>query len=103
MALTDEQLVEVKDAPRHFPSRPAVSTLWRWMLRGVAGIRLESVKVGGLKRYTSIEAIQRFIERTTCADEARRKAASGGADNDPPGERTPEQSRRLERRGLLPK
>ena len=38
----------------------------RWRLRGVHGIRLESVVVGG-RRMTSHEAIERFIERTTAA------------------------------------
>jgi hypothetical protein len=34
----------------------------RWRTRGIRGIVLETVKVGGT-RYTTAEAIQRFIER----------------------------------------
>jgi Protein of unknown function (DUF1580) len=42
--------------------RVAPATAWRWALRGVGGVRLESFKVGGL-RYTSREACQRFLDR----------------------------------------
>jgi hypothetical protein len=44
------------------PGRPHASTLLRWALRGVKGVKLETVIVGG-RRFTSLEAIQRFIER----------------------------------------
>ncbi len=46
-----------------------VSTVVRWMATGVAGgsIKLESVKIGG-KRYTSVEALERFAERCTTPD-----------------------------------
>ena len=39
-----------------------VSTLHRWQLRGVRGIRLETWMVGG-RRMTSREALVRFLER----------------------------------------
>jgi transposase len=38
-----------------------VSTIWRWILRGVRGQKLESALIGG-QRYTSEEAVQRFVE-----------------------------------------
>jgi hypothetical protein len=44
------------------PGRPHTSTLVRWALRGVKGIKLETVVIGG-RRYTSVEAIERFITR----------------------------------------
>lgn len=66
--LNAEQLVAVVEIPKHIPGhRPHVSTCWRWIQRGIRDIRLETLLVGG-KRYTSVEAIQRFIERTTTAD-----------------------------------
>jgi hypothetical protein len=43
-----------------------VGTIYRWMLRGIRGIRLETVLVGGI-RYTSREALERFIAATTAA------------------------------------
>jgi hypothetical protein len=59
-----------------------VSTLWRWSLRGVKGIRLETVMIGGI-RYTSREALERFVARTTAA-----------ADGTTPTIRTPAQRQR---------
>ena len=38
------------------------STLWRWTSRGIRGVRLEHVKLGG-RIITSLEAVQRFSER----------------------------------------
>ena len=37
-----------------------VSTLWRWSSRGVRGVKLETVRMGGLI-YTSKQALQRFF------------------------------------------
>jgi hypothetical protein len=42
------------------PGNPHPSTLVRWALRGIRGLKLETVVIGG-RRYTSIEAIHRFI------------------------------------------
>ena len=46
------------------PSHPPhIATVWRWALYGVCnGIRLESIKIGG-QRFTSREAIGRFLVR----------------------------------------
>ena len=41
-----------------------VSTLYRWIHRGVGGIRLEAVKIGRTV-VTSVEALQRFADRVT--------------------------------------
>ena len=62
--LSSESLISLKDACAYLPGRPHISTMWRWIKRGIAGIRLETVKVGG-KRFTSVEAIERFIASTT--------------------------------------
>jgi hypothetical protein len=42
------------------PGKPHVTTLYRWALHGVRGVRLETVIVGG-RRFTSREAIGRFL------------------------------------------
>lgn len=44
----------------------SVSTVWRWTLRGVRGVKLESFAVGG-RRYTTAEAFARFVDSTTAA------------------------------------
>lgn len=65
--LANETLLLLRDVPRHLPFRPNgkrlnISAVYRWTMRGVRGVVLETVKVGG-STYTSREAIQRFSER----------------------------------------
>ena len=71
------------------PGDPHVSTRWRWALRGVRGARLESIVVGG-QRFSSDQAVQRFIARlndhehtpaepTRAAEDADRELAAAGA------------------------
>jgi hypothetical protein len=70
--------------PRRRKSRPThVSTIHRWRQRGVDGVRLEAVRLGGTW-VTSLEAYARFcdaltrqattnampVERTRASDEA---------------------------------
>src|SRR4051812_43788931 len=45
--------------------RPHVATLYRWAQRGIRGIRLETIRVGGTL-CTSAEAIQRFFQQLSC-------------------------------------
>lgn len=49
--------------------RPNISTLHRWATRGVRGVVLETVAVGHV-RYTSIEAVQRFLAAKPAAPAA---------------------------------
>jgi hypothetical protein len=64
--LMNEDLVRLSDAAWDLPHRPHTSTLFRWMKRGVRGVRLEAVRVGG-GWFTSREAVRRFIVATTAA------------------------------------
>ena len=68
--ITSESLISLKEACASLPGRPHISTIWRWIQRGIDGIRLETVKVGG-KRFTSAEALERFIQATTAASGGR--------------------------------
>ena len=43
-----------------------VSTINRWRLRGIKGVRLETARIGG-KSVTSLEAGDRFNEAVTAA------------------------------------
>ena len=61
--LAAEHLVTLNQARNAFPVRLSLSTLQRYIRKGVRGIQLETVFIGG-KRLTSQEAIKRFIERT---------------------------------------
>ena len=64
--LQDEQLLSFTEAVGHLPSgvSPVQSTWWRWFKQGVSGVKLETVKIGG-RRFTSLAALQRFIESTS--------------------------------------
>jgi hypothetical protein len=69
--VTWENLESLCDAAKLLPHRPHVSTLHRWRLRGIRGVRLETCLIGG-RRFTSREAIERFM-RAVSAE------ADGGA------------------------
>jgi len=58
--LLEESLIPMSTAGRHFPACVQRSTVERWVRRGVNGIKLETVRVGG-KRFTTHEAITRFL------------------------------------------
>ena len=64
-----ETLLTFDDARTAFPGdrRLSLATLHRWRLHGVRSVRLETVLIGGL-RYTSREAISRFIAAQNAPD-----------------------------------
>lgn len=53
----------LSQAAATLPGRPHLSTLHRWRLRGVRGVRLRTCLVGG-RRFTRPEWIAEFIDRT---------------------------------------
>lgn len=61
-----ESLISLNAATRLIPGRNGkpinVSTVYRWAFKGAKGVRLESWLVGG-QRFTSRQAMERFIER----------------------------------------
>lgn len=80
--LSAETAIAVNKAAAHIPGRPHVSTVWRWVLNGVRGIKLETFVVG-CQRFTTKEAIERFITATTAK-----------ANGEPTPIRTPRQRQR---------
>ena len=63
--LLNEEILSLGNATKRLPrlrnDRPVhVSTLWRWALSGLRGIRLETAMCGGV-RVTSAEALRRFF------------------------------------------
>jgi hypothetical protein len=69
MNLREERLVRFSDVPRlkwlpkRHGGRPIhISTVYRWEQRGLRGVRLESMQLGGT-RCTSEEALIRFFAR----------------------------------------
>jgi len=74
-----EQVVTPARATHFCPERrrgvrPNIATIYRWMVQGVRGIKLESIVVGAT-RCTSIEALQRFFDALTAAADAEHSAA----------------------------
>jgi hypothetical protein len=70
-----ETLLSLADAARALPrrragKRPHVSCVYRWTTSGCKGVVLESIQVGGT-RCTGREALGRFFERLTYADDPR--------------------------------
>lgn len=70
-----------KALPPRNGKRVHISTLYRWTTRGVRGVRLETLPLGGTLA-TSREALERFF-----AELAR--VRSGGADDAPPARPDP--------------
>jgi len=71
--ISSETLIPIREAPRHLPPRPTgkrvhISACYRWICRGVRGVHLESIKIGG-STYTSKEALQRFANRLSRASD----------------------------------
>ena len=65
--LTTETLKTLAEAARTLPGGPVhVSTIHRWRLKGVRGVRLETILRGGI-RCTTDEAIERFFAASTAA------------------------------------
>lgn len=63
--LLSEQLIPLSEAAFMLPRKARVnrSTVYRWTLNGVGGIKLESVRVGNAI-FTTKESVNRFLERT---------------------------------------
>jgi hypothetical protein len=60
-----ENLVPLSEAGELFPKAPCMAALYRWSSpRGVRGRSLETTFVGG-RRYTSREAVLRFLTPQT--------------------------------------
>jgi hypothetical protein len=60
--LFGETLITIPEAAQNFGGvTVSIETVRKYIYKGVQGIKLESINING--RYTSKEAIQRFIER----------------------------------------
>jgi len=64
--ISTETVLTLTEAAKRLPqrrrgSRPHVATMYRWAQRGVKGVRLETIQVGGTC-CTSLEALQRFFD-----------------------------------------
>ena len=69
--IENEQLLGLRDAAAHVTTKYRnrrggramhISTICRWISRGIKGVKLESIAIGGT-RATSVEALNRFFAR----------------------------------------
>lgn len=68
LRLDDQDLIPIGEVHKHLPMRPGgkrihKSVVYRWALKGVRGVRLETLHIGG-RVYTSLAALQQFTQRT---------------------------------------
>ena len=70
--IENEDLLTLALAAKHLPNGRAgksvhVATLHRWAANGAQGVKLETVKIGGI-RFTSVQALERFVEACTAGN-----------------------------------
>ncbi|MBD3672748.1 MAG: DUF1580 domain-containing protein [Planctomycetaceae bacterium] len=94
--LDAETLISLPEAAEALPNKPCLTTMHRWRVEGIAGVKLETLKIGH-RRYTSREAVRRFITESTAASE--REVIQ--PEMSEVSERTPETERRLRDVGVL--
>ena len=99
--IAKEVIRSFAQAARH--SRPpdarplAPSTIWRWHKKGISGVKLETICIGGT-RYTSVEALQRFFDAVTLARSTQGVAEEPNAEA---GSRSAATKKRLQDAGLV--
>ncbi len=74
ICIKSEKLLPIKDVPKWceqtFEKRVSMSTIYRWHLRGIRGVKLETILIGG-QRYTSYTRLTDFFTRSTDAAESK--------------------------------
>ncbi len=93
MDLSMETLLSFSDAVKRLPGKSHISTLHRWRLHGVCGVKLETALIGR-RRFTSVEAIQRFSDTVTAAADGAAACAPTSSKRDA------QTSRELDRIGI---
>jgi len=78
--LGQETLIPVGQIPKLLPPRPNgkrvhISACYRWITRGIRGVKLEVVRIGG-STYTSHEAIARFAAHLSLPNDSSPSALS---------------------------
>ena len=68
LSLPRGDLLTINQAARRLPGSPHPSTIWRWRKKGIGGVRLCTVLVGG-RRYITVEVLEQFIASMTASRE----------------------------------
>ncbi len=53
----------INEVSKLLPGRPNVSTIWRWINKGVRGQRLATIRIGGIN-YIAETEMNRFLSAT---------------------------------------
>ena len=70
-----EELRSFAQISKEHPVHPSVATLWRCTLKGLKGYHFESLVYGG-RRYSSLEAVDRFAAQLSGLRSAKGPQAS---------------------------
>lgn len=81
--------IRLNQVPSQVPGRPTISTIFRWMQRGVRGVRLRGTLIGG-RRYVKRDDLDAFLAAlnspmgtvlptSAAAERARRELEALGA------------------------
>ena len=76
--LQESTILSLNEATKKFPSSVSRATLERWIRRGVHGVKLATIKIGG-RRFTTASAIQDFLlgQQHTTPEPARSEPRRG--------------------------
>lgn len=68
ISTASEDLIAFNRVPQHlqktFGHKVHIASVYRWVNRGLGGVRLETIKVGA-KRFTSAQALDRLFNGAT--------------------------------------
>jgi len=76
--LLDEDLIPFALGIRSLPGRPHISTGYRFISKGSHGVMLETIVVGG-RRFTTRQALRRFVANVTAAAQRQHNSAPGSS------------------------
>ena len=71
-----DKYISINEASKRLPGRPHISSIDRWSLIGVNGVKLETIVVER-RRFVTQEAIEQFLAELNASD-AERLEAEGG-------------------------
>jgi len=76
--LQESTFFSLNEATKKFPSPVSRATLERWIRRGVHGVKLATIKIGG-RRFTTASAIRDFLlgQQHTTPEPARTEPKHG--------------------------
>ena len=79
-----ETLIPINQVPVHLEKitgkRPHIASIYRWIQKGIAGVQLETLIIGGT-RLTSTEALDRFFQESTKAKESQKQKSRQSANS----------------------